>query len=74
MIAEIEVDIKGVRKFEGEKGIIYFYRCLGLDRDNLPYTYDIGSNRNTRKVGVQKMKVDISSNKVTGGLKMWEVG
>jgi len=78
MIATIELDIKGVGEIKTKKGILYSYRCMGFDRSKLPYSFDVLSAKNSRKPGVQQVKVNISNRKgrdgqLLPGLQIWEV-
>jgi hypothetical protein len=78
MIAEIETNIRAVSELKTQKGILYILRCEGQDRNKVPYMFDVLSAKNTRKVGVQKIRVNLSNRKtkegqILLGFKIWEV-
>jgi hypothetical protein len=78
MLAEIEGNIRGIKSFKSKKGNDLFrYRVEMTGFQGEPYLVDVISNKNTRKKGVQKIRVNISNRigadgKLRGGLSLFE--
>jgi len=78
MIVTVETNIRGFSEIKTTKGVLYAYRCEGMDRNKVPYMFDILSQKNSRKSGMQSIKVNLTNRKdkegrLLPGFKIWEV-